>query len=123
MCSKDVTTITELMGAALHKVNAISVENEQLKSDVARLSELVQLQNNTIRLAHGLAQENVKLHNACKILVESHSKLKEVNITSQDKLRSLEEEFAVLKEEHGQYHILSSAQSANTLIYGDRAMG
>jgi predicted transcriptional regulator len=87
------------MKAAMHEANNMYIENERLKEEVDRLKDIIKVRDNTIHMAHGLAEENASLHKACQTLVDENSKLMEEARLFRGKLRSNEEEIARLNEE------------------------
>lgn len=93
--------ISQLMDATLREANAIYAEKEQLQLEVNQLGETIKRQNDMIRAADGMAEENMKLRQTCETLIAKNSKLEEDEYASQAKLQSLEAEIAALKENHG----------------------
>lgn len=93
--------LSQLLDATLREANAIYTEKEQLKLEVNRLSELIKCRNDMIRVANGVAEENIKLRETCETLIAKNVELEEDYSASQAKLRSLEAEIVALKENRG----------------------
>lgn len=93
--------LSQLIEATLGEANNLFVEKERLRLEVDQLGELVKRQNDMISIAHAVAEENVKLLQACQVLSAKVEELEDDNRSSQAKLRSIEADNATLKENQG----------------------
>ena len=103
--STSAKTFSKLIEDAIHEADTIFKDNEQLRAEIEQLEDVIKLQENTIHLAKGMAEENANLHRACQILVEENLKMKGDAQIFRDRMQSYEDEIKRLNEQHhGQFY-------------------